>query len=370
MNRLSEVNHSIIKDYILGKNNPTDLEKLNQLSEKDPTVNQLLKIIDELKQLTVPGKNIEKENIPNSFSEIDNILLELQAGSVQPDRAQSFINWIIESPQFFDRLFTKFDQISNMQVEGDLPELQEVAIKSDDMILEELGILKKEKSASKFEELIDRIRGWFVAKPRLAYATVLLLILSISSPFGVRFYNTSFQLMQAENLLQENYQIYMSQTPRLSGGYTSTGISMLMSEEDKKDYLSDAFEKTKNADDYDSDLPEVKQIQAQIFFIQKAYAKADSVLKLINKNERNTAPILNDMGVLEFSQDNYERSIQYFESALKTDPEFTEAYYNLALAKVQTGQIDEARFHINQFLNIEKDEGWKNAALNLLDELK
>ena len=62
----------------------------------------------------------------------------------------------------------------------------------------------------------------------------------------------------------------MSETPRLSGGYASTGISMLMSDEDEKEnYLDSASRKIKIADDYDSGLADAKQLQAQIFFIQK-----------------------------------------------------------------------------------------------------
>ena len=112
----------------------------------------------------------------------------MQSGKIKPARAKAILNLIVQSPQFFEKFYTRLSQVTSLQVEGDLPELQEVTIKTDDMILEELGVLKKEKSANKFEELVDRIRGLFVEKPRLAYAistalaAILILVIVITPP--------------------------------------------------------------------------------------------------------------------------------------------------------------------------------------------
>lgn len=376
-----DIGHKNIKDYILDECNAEQLEQIEKLKNKNPTYKHLLNIIDELKHNSKPDIKDITRDIPESFSEIDSIILNIQSGSVDESFAQNFLSWLIQSPPFFEKLYTKLDQVFNLQSETDLPELQEVAIKSDEEILQQAGIFAKsnemdsqsiiENVKTYINDIIDNIADWFQEKPKLAYSVISILVISITSPLGIRYYNTSYQLILAENLLQDNYRIYMSDTPRLSGGYESTGISMLMSDEEEKDsYLDDALEKTKIADNYDSEIPEVKRLQAQIYFIHKQYNQTDSVLNLIDKNERNSAPILNDLGVLKYSIGDIEKSIQYFESTIKSDPIFNEAYYNLALAKSKIGKNDESISLLNQFLKIEKDEGWRNAALNLIEKLK
>src|SRR5262249_25385069 len=64
-----------------------------------------------------------------------------------------------------------------------------------------------------------------------ALAALALLLFSIGAYQGIRLYNRSWQLAEAEQLLQQNYRVYMKDTARLSGGYGSSGVAALMSSE-------------------------------------------------------------------------------------------------------------------------------------------
>jgi len=135
-------------------------------------------------------------------------------------------------------------------------------------------------------------------------------------------------------------------------------------------YLTQAFDFTKQAIKNGSKSYRAKQLQAQILIIQNEYAKADSVFNQIEDKARNSATVLNDLGVLKFSQEDWQVAAQYFESAMDIDPNFREAYYNLALAQNKLGKTKEAIVTLKEYLKFPNEVEWKNAALSFLNELK
>ncbi len=381
-----EISHIDIKDYILDKCKAVTLRELTRLRQEESTTKLLLDMIDNLKQISTPQEDEISKDISATFADVEDIISNIQAGMVESEYAQKIINRLIQSPVFFERFHIKLNQIASiMNHTDDLPEIKEIEIKTDEKILSEMGVLNKVKmqqelptGASYFlifkprwGKIIDIIKFPKKMIPKFAYSTIAILIITFAGNFGIRYYNTTYQLLHVENLLENNYRIYMSDSPRLSGAYGSTGISQLMDgDEAEVSYISEALNLTRKVVSFNSESPKALQLQAHIFFIQQKYLQADSVLQLIVYEGNNTASILNDLGVLKFAQRDIKKSIHYFESTIKIDPNFKEAYYNLAIAKSKTGDTEEAIKLINQFLNIENDEGWKNAALNLLDELQ
>jgi len=194
MSHLMDIGHENIRDYILDECSTEQLEKIEKLQNDNPTLTQLITIIDELKQKSKPDIKDTTGDIPDSFSEIDSIILEIQSSNTDESFAQNFLRWLAQSPTFFEKLITKLDQVSMMQVESDLPELQEVAFKTDDELLEQAGILteKSERENLSFFEfindLINNIKTWFQEKPKLAYSlstavlTFLIIVIAIIPP--------------------------------------------------------------------------------------------------------------------------------------------------------------------------------------------
>jgi len=194
MNHLMDIGHENIRDYILDECSTEQLEKIEKLQNDNPTLTQLITIIDELKQKSKPDIKDTTGDIPESFSEIESIILEIQSGNSDESFAQNFLRWLAQSPTFFEKLITKLDQVSMMQVESDLPELQEVAFKTDDELLEQAGILTKKSKREKFSlfelinNLIDNIKSWFQVKPKLAYSlstaviTFLIIVIAFNPP--------------------------------------------------------------------------------------------------------------------------------------------------------------------------------------------
>ncbi|WP_022849713.1 tetratricopeptide repeat protein [Limisalsivibrio acetivorans] len=57
-----------------------------------------------------------------------------------------------------------------------------------------------------------------------------------------------------------------------------------------------------------------------------------------------------NIGVSYYLLDDIEKSEEYFRRAVAEDPEFTEAYVNLAVVLIQTGQLEEAEQYISELL--------------------
>jgi tetratricopeptide (TPR) repeat protein len=208
-----------------------------------------------------------------------------------------------------------------------------------------------------------------------ALASLALLLLSIGIYQGLRFYNRSWPLTEAEQLLQQNYRVYMKDTARLSGGYHSTGVGALMSgeEADRKpetSFSGQALALAQKAATKGANPDKIRQIEAQVYIIQNEYAKADSLYQQIEGPESRSAPLLNDQGVLRFAQQDWEKAQEYFEASLKVDPNLREAWYNLALVKAQRGDLRGASSALGRYLKLETDEGWRNAGLEFQKRLQ
>ena len=206
---------------------------------------------------------------------------------------------------------------------------------------------------------------------RPVYALAAVFALSLSTFWGVRFYKTTYKIILAERLLQENFQIYMAETPRLSGSYAPTGVSVPMAaNRPDRPYLVSASELAEEAIANGSTSPKARQILSQIYIIQGEYNQADSIFRLVNPEAAGSATIMNDMGVLHFEKKEWQTSVDYFSAALQADPKLKEAQYNLALTKAAMGATQEAISLLHDYIASENVEGWRNAALRYKHKLE
>lgn len=227
------------------------------------------------------------------------------------------------------------------------------------------------------QSMWERLRHWFETPqlaPRYALALATLLVVVAGAYWGIRFYKTTYRIAQAEHLLRENYKVYIADTPRLAGGYESKGIGILMADSEsvavESSYLNQVFALVKAAIGSGAESVNAKQLLAQVLIIKKSYAQADSLLEQLRPEVMNSAAMLNDLGVLRFEQGRWENAAQYFESASKVDSQFIEARYNLALTKAKLGATAEAIVILDEYVSLETNEGWRNAATAFRNKLR
>ena len=387
-------NHHISWDEIFPRvskhtANEDHLKTCEQCSE---LVN-ILKLAREISHSLKP----DNEWVHPSTLQLSETITKIYENSISGQEAANFINHVESCSLCFNFVAMTVEESLSPVPERVLEELKAYSdISLAEMVLKESPpeptifqkILSRiKKSLDKIKEggfvpipeprpVPGSIKGPWVRKlenilvPQLVYALGLLIAVGGGGFGGYRYYVTTHRINQARELLVENHRHYMADTPRLSGGYRSTGIGMLMDEDAPPSFLTQAFDLTEQAIENGSKSVEAKQLQAQIFIIQKEYNKADSVFNLIADRDRHLAAVLNDLGVLKYKKEEWQEATEYFEATIQVNSDFTEAYYNLALAQNKLGKKQEAISTLDEYLKFKNDIEWKNAALSFLNKLR
>lgn len=354
---------------------------------------EIVNIKNYLQQIAGRTKPIKNKSHPEISALRDNIS-RIYDSSLTKQEAADFLHHISSCSQCFEYVsFVLQDSLTPVpeEIEEQIAELTDISLA--EMVLNEVPPQESlfKKILSNIKKSLEKIRDIPVPQPRpvpvsikgpwarklekilvpqLAYGLGLLIAVGGGGFGGYRYYATTYRLNQTQEILTENYKIYQGGTPRLSGGYASKGIGELMAPAEMPSYLNQAFSLTKKAIASGSKSHKARLLQAQIFIIHKNYHKADSVLTLIEEQDKHLAPVLNDVGVLKYKKEEWQKAVDYFEAAIQANPDFTEAFYNLALAQNKLGKGEEAISTLNEYLKFKNDVGWKRAALDFLNELK
>jgi len=198
----------------------------------------------------------------------------------------------------------------------------------------------------------------------------LIVILTIVIGGGYQYYQTTYQVLKSERLLKKNVRVFIEDA-RLSGGYASQGISMLLDQtQDVMPYLKTVKDQLISAIHHGSSASKARILLAHAYIIGRQFSQADSVLATLTAQSEIKSAVLNDIGVLYYQQKKSEKAAEYFQAAINLDENLLEAQYNLALIKMKLGKAVEARLIVENYLQKEKDKEWHNAAEKFLKKLK
>ncbi len=224
--------------------------------------------------------------------------------------------------------------------------------------------LNLQKKTSIIEKLEILLKGYRL-KP--VYAIVVLGLVIVLVNRGLNYYHTGFQVERAETMLIRDHGIFIKDA-RVSGGYGPSAISILLSpEKEKSPYLKQAEKRLKQATLHDANDPRATQLLAQVYIFQKDLPKADSLLMKLRDSTPPSAELMNDIGVVYFQKQDWQRAAANFRHAIEINGQFAEAYFNLALVLIKMQSPQEAAPVLRKYQQLETDENWKNAAQWLLD---
>jgi hypothetical protein len=371
-NMYNFLKHEQLKKYIRGEVNDNLLNEVNTLKDNYIFFEAIFKNIDSINGKAVAERPSTTNHEEANFENVEKYIEELIAGNIDTDRQQRFVELLYHSPNFYNRLQTKLSQIIPLLKDGENTESNKIKIKSNDEIIAELQALSKNKSESNQNILkmhsaeSHHLNHKSTVLRKFIYAAAAVLLIAPSIYFLNSQYQTAYKDQIVQNLLEDNYRIYMAEQPRLSGNYQSTGISQLMSgDNDSLNYLKQANEKVNEVLNYDPDDMHAMHLKAQIMILKDNYQKADSILNLALGKESRSPQMLNDLGVVYYGKKEWHKAKTFFKLSVKQDPNYPEAYYNLALTEIKLGNQQEAEKAIEKFLENETDPGWKNAGLSL-----
>ncbi len=314
---------------------------------------------------TIAGRPSKTVDVHPRKADLTATIEKLLAEECSPREAADLLGHVVSCKRCFSYLESFFEEAFRPLGENIADQLQMYAGIS---IAKQALALRPPKSSwtAPLTDWVKKIIPEPIPKWGLATAGAAMCLLIVFG--GIRYYQTSYRLNLSEKILKEHHRVFVEDTPRPSGGYAAAGISVLMAP-DTASYLAQALDLTKKALDNGADKNRSQHLLARILIFQNQLAEADSVFHQLEPAAQNRAEVLNDRGVLESKRQNWPAAANYFDAAIRADATFAEAYYNLALALSKQGQNAGAITLLNDFLKIEKDEGWKIAAREWLKRL-
>lgn len=227
-----ELSHTEFVSLIAAPEKGEVIERIRNVREQDPAVNSLFEIIEETKSRVQIETEIEPEILPpKSFDEIEDLLIRLYAGDYEGAEVQNFIDGVISSPLFYQRVLLKLRQLALVTASEDVPEMANVQVKSNQEILdsfiltdtvkdnEEFVPYRKQKS--KFEDFLEKLQTLLFppkALPKYALAFAAVIILGIMIPNISN--NLGRQNLLDDYLIDVNYEssVLRAGSSQISGG--------------------------------------------------------------------------------------------------------------------------------------------------------
>lgn len=137
-------------------------------------------------------------------------------------------------------------------------------------------------------------------------------------------------------------------------------------------FLVRRFKKTKRKDTTAQDQAKASKFKKEPSLLERILSpfvkKADET-KSEGEVDYKQADVHFTLGLSMAEQEAFfEQAKGEFRKAIKNDPEFPEAYYNLGLMNYKLGDFDEARINFQKVLQYEKEDQMARTMINLLQD--
>jgi len=316
MEEVLKFDHKDIEKYLLGNINDELRQKTEHLKKEDPSFSFFFDLIDSLKKTASEYSQSSEAKIQNpGFEESDQLLLAILSGTESPAEAARHVHLLKSSPRFYEQLLIRIVQTAPHKIYEAVPETAGIPIKSDEEILSLIGVKPSPESKGRilkdlFNNFFVTLKSWFFPLlnplPRPVYILLMAILIPLGGYRGFVYYHTSYKVSLAENLLKDHYRVYMEDEARLSGGYSSSGVSELMDNGVQKNkYKMEAQKLLNEVLRFDNTNLQARRSQAKLYIISKEWIKADSILTELEKTNPSSAIVLNDKGVLYYSKKQY-----------------------------------------------------------------
>lgn len=224
---------------------------------------------------------------------------------------------------------------------------------------------KPDVKAAVKERIRDFFHGGPALKPVIAFAAFVVLMLG--SWRGVHFYNTGWQLAQADKIIHQHINLdYMH--ARFSRTENVSPVGEQMSQRDRhRESISDARQRIEDVLNREKSL-RGQWLLFEALVLQRELEKADSLASLL-ETQHSSAALHNDIGVLYMKLEKYEQALDYFNRAIDADSTFAVGYYNKALLYYNLEKDQLALDLLDKYIQFETDTKLKSAALRTREHI-
>lgn len=185
MGNKPKLDHRFIVAYLKGKAGNDALSQITKIKDRYQEYTLLFDLIDRVKHtIENIGRSDETGKSIFSFSEIDDLIIQILAGGIDPDLALTFMNALENSPDFYERILFRLQSLET-RIEGEeVAELDQVQMKSDDEILDTIQSQVKRGGRfrnvfqSTWNKLIDLTKN-SGPMPRYAFVVPVIAIVTV-----------------------------------------------------------------------------------------------------------------------------------------------------------------------------------------------
>lgn len=105
-------------------------------------------------------------------------------------------------------------------------------------------------------------------------------------------------------------------------------------------------------------------------FIEKEFDRAEDQYLFVFSQDSTNFSIINDLGVLYLNRGDYDKAGEMFSLALKYNPQYLEAQYNLSLFNRQQKDTLREVIELKKYLNLDSTSNWAIIAEDRIEELQ
>ena len=108
-----EITQYQILAYLQKNLTPEEQQKITKIRNEDPKFDFLFDLVDQQKsKATIRKQKSTNLNVSSTFSELDKLLLRVFSAQTRSDDAQRFIDGLMFSPLFYQRLLVKLASVT------------------------------------------------------------------------------------------------------------------------------------------------------------------------------------------------------------------------------------------------------------------
>ncbi|MBN2090900.1 tetratricopeptide repeat protein [candidate division KSB1 bacterium] len=207
---------------------------------------------------------------------------------------------------------------------------------------------------------IKKIIDFTLSRGGVAFAGGIILIFAffIGSHLYPRWRSNRWA-ESGQTLLIDSHKIGENNL-RFSGGFEYDPFSNLRNTRQDKQIttMDSAFHVLNKAISLNPTNLKAQHLLGICYWIKKDPLVAKRQFNDILARDSSNAAIWNDLGVVAWYENNFSTAIQLFKLALKHQPEFQEALYNLNFAYHSLGQLTEAKEIEKRYLNVDSAGTW------------
>lgn len=211
--------------------------------------------------------------------------------------------------------------------------------------------------------LHDAASSWLVVLPRwllIPAVGLLLLIIAVSARSVYTTREADRLVAKGTEDLLSSFGVIRPSDVRLSGGFVWSPLHVRGAQDQgEQKSLAQAEKELIRAWDLRPNSSQTNHALGRFYVAKKRPDLAEKYLTLALRSAPESASVRNDLGVLAYERNDFEKAARYFSEAMRLDPKYREPVFNMAFLQLYVRRDGAAaRPLVELYRKLEPDSAW------------